>query len=136
TREANYAANADKYGDAQYEVSSNGVSSPTGWSDGYSNFPSSTYPVFSRGGRYGNGSNAGVFAFGLNTGQPYSYYCWRRGLHFVTSVPFSPFIYSKQINTTSVYSQLCKLYKTYKTYKTKLSRYGKLINENKVLYMF
>ncbi|MEG2485068.1 MAG: hypothetical protein RSB51_06310, partial [Clostridia bacterium] len=36
TREANYAANSDKYGDAQYEVSSNGVSSPMGWSGGYS----------------------------------------------------------------------------------------------------
>ncbi|MEG0283111.1 MAG: hypothetical protein RR662_08055, partial [Clostridia bacterium] len=100
TREANYVANADKYGDAQYEVSSNAVSSPAGWSGDYSNFPSSTYPVFYRGGHYTNGGSAGVFAFLNYTGQPYSYSCWRRGLHFVTSVPFSPFIYSKQINTT------------------------------------
>ncbi|MEG0511054.1 MAG: hypothetical protein RR664_07260 [Clostridia bacterium] len=87
SREANYAANADKYGDAQYEVSSNGVNSPTGWSGGYSNFPYSTYPVFFRGGGYNSEGDAGVFAFAYSAGQPNSHYCWRRGLHFVTSVP-------------------------------------------------
>ncbi|MEG0283117.1 MAG: Ig-like domain repeat protein, partial [Clostridia bacterium] len=92
TREANYAANADKYGDAQYEVSSNGVSSPMGWSGDYSDFPYSTIPVFYRGGNFHNGGSAGVFAFLNYTGQPYSLFCWRRCLHFVTSVPFFPFI--------------------------------------------
>ncbi|MEG0283149.1 MAG: hypothetical protein RR662_08245, partial [Clostridia bacterium] len=100
TREANYAANADKYGDAQYEASSNGVSSPMGWSGDDSGFPFSTYPVFCRGGNCTYGGFAGVFAFNRDTGQPNGHHCWRRCLHFVTSVPFFPFIYSEQINTT------------------------------------
>ncbi|MEG0282990.1 MAG: hypothetical protein RR662_07445, partial [Clostridia bacterium] len=100
TKASNYAANADKYGDAIYEVSSNGDSSPRGWSGDYSYFPGSTSPVFYRGGIYLHGGGAGVFAFDSSTGQPHSDHCWRRCLHFMTSVPFFPFIYSKQINTT------------------------------------
>ncbi|MEG0522172.1 MAG: hypothetical protein RR594_06950, partial [Clostridia bacterium] len=92
TAKENYDANADKYGDAQYEVSSNGASSPLGWSGDYSYFPCSTGHVFYRGGEYYAGGGAGVFAFGNSAGQPYSDYCWRRGFHFVTSVPFFPFI--------------------------------------------
>ncbi|MEG0222055.1 MAG: hypothetical protein RR490_09595, partial [Niameybacter sp.] len=66
TGETNYAANADKYGDAQYEVSSNGVSSPEGWSGNFSYFPCSSNPVFFRGGVFENGGyRAGVFAFHL-----------------------------------------------------------------------
>ncbi|MEG1485580.1 MAG: hypothetical protein RSC28_09455, partial [Bacteroidales bacterium] len=81
-----YQANADKYGDAQYEISSNGMSSPSGWSYGYSHFPHSTNPVFYRGGHYSDGIHAGVFAFCNDTGRPSSFYCWRRGLHFVKAV--------------------------------------------------
>ncbi|MEG0283023.1 MAG: hypothetical protein RR662_07610, partial [Clostridia bacterium] len=87
TRETNYAANTDKYGDAQYEVSSNGVSNPLGWNDDYSNFVDSIYPVFCRGGGYGTVGTGGVFAFHYGSGKDYFDYCWRRSVHFVTPVP-------------------------------------------------
>ena len=67
-RNTNYNANTGKYGDAVYETSNSG-SSPTGsWDSSHSNFPNSSNPVFERGGRADNGSNAGVFAFNCSTG--------------------------------------------------------------------
>ncbi|MEG0522159.1 MAG: hypothetical protein RR594_06860, partial [Clostridia bacterium] len=87
-RNSNYQANADKYGDAQYEVSSNGVSSPAGWSDDCSYFPYSTYPVFYRGGFFIDGDGAGVFALFDYSGGPDNFFSWRRSLHFVTSGTF------------------------------------------------
>ena len=60
--ENNYNANSSKYGDAVYETSTNGSGS-TSWYGDYSNFPYTGVPFFGRGGRYGNGTGAGVFCF-------------------------------------------------------------------------
>ncbi|MEG0283121.1 MAG: hypothetical protein RR662_08105, partial [Clostridia bacterium] len=77
SRDLNYQANADKYGDAQYEVSSNGTNSPVGWNDDCSYFPYSVYPVSHRGGTPPDGKNAGVFAFHGHRGKPNITYSWR-----------------------------------------------------------
>ncbi|MEG0283076.1 MAG: hypothetical protein RR662_07880, partial [Clostridia bacterium] len=81
-RTSNYQANTDKYGDAQYEVSSNGVNNPMGWSGDISAFPFATSHVFCRGGNYGAKSGSGVFAFATTPGQPDDFGCWRRSLRF------------------------------------------------------
>ncbi|MEG0222088.1 MAG: hypothetical protein RR702_06855, partial [Clostridia bacterium] len=95
-RNSCYQANADKYGDAQYEVSINGENSPVGWSGDFTKYPSSTFPVYYRGGGNNYGMDgAGVFAVADDTGKPIYHNGWVRSLHFVTSFP-------------SVYSQLCK----------------------------
>ena len=60
----NYNQNASKYGDAVYETSANGNTSNGSWYGDYSNFPNTSNPFFIRGGNYGDGSYAGVFAFG------------------------------------------------------------------------
>ncbi|MEG0283120.1 MAG: hypothetical protein RR662_08100, partial [Clostridia bacterium] len=94
----NYQANADKYGDAIYEVSSNGAANPGGWSGDSSYFSHSIKPVFYRGEFYSCGyTTTGIFSFSAHTGELHANPCWRRGLYFVTSVLF-----------LSVYSQLCK----------------------------
>ena len=67
-RNTNYNANTGKYGDAVYETSNSGYSSTRSWDSSYSNFPSSSDPVFFRGGHAFNGSSAGVFAFSYVTG--------------------------------------------------------------------
>ncbi|MEG0522233.1 MAG: hypothetical protein RR594_07255 [Clostridia bacterium] len=85
TQASNYAANADKYGDAQYEVSSNGLSIPLGWSGDDSNFPYSTGPVLYRGGAHDDTGSEGVFAFDYNAGQSYDGSCWRRSFYFIAS---------------------------------------------------
>ncbi|MEG0282978.1 MAG: hypothetical protein RR662_07370, partial [Clostridia bacterium] len=85
TQASNYAANADKYGDAQYEASSNGENNPSGWSGDHSFFPNSSYSVFCRGGHSDDGVGTGVFQVGRYTGEAYSFIGWRRGLYFVTS---------------------------------------------------
>ena len=72
-----YYGNTDKYGDAVYETSSSGSSSTGSWDSSYSDFPDSSYPVFFRGGRAGNGSNAGVFAFGNASGGAFTYNSFR-----------------------------------------------------------
>ncbi len=59
----NYNANSGKYGDAVYETSANGNSSNGSWYGDYSYFPDTSYPFFERGGNYGVGTPAGVFAF-------------------------------------------------------------------------
>ncbi|MEG0283074.1 MAG: hypothetical protein RR662_07870, partial [Clostridia bacterium] len=83
TQTSNYAANADKYGDSIYEVSTNGVNNPMAWSGDYSNFPPSGSPVFNYGGDYTRGVTSGIFAFSDNLGMTYVNLSWRRGLHFL-----------------------------------------------------
>lgn len=69
--------NTDKYGDAVYETSSSGSGHTGSWDSSNSNFPNSSGPVFARGGRAGNGSYAGVFAFGIDTGEANAYSSFR-----------------------------------------------------------
>lgn len=54
----------NKKGDATNETA--------GWNSDYSDFVSSGYPVFGRGGHYGNGTSAGVFAYYNSLGNPSS----------------------------------------------------------------
>ncbi|MEG0283118.1 MAG: hypothetical protein RR662_08090, partial [Clostridia bacterium] len=84
-KNSNYQANADKYGDAIYEVSINGARNPFGWSLDECDFPYSSWPVLIRGGANGNGNNSGVFAFSHYTGESVGYACWRRSYYFMTS---------------------------------------------------
>ena len=62
-------AACEQYGDAVYETSSSGTSNTGSWGSSDSVFPNSSYPVFGRGGRAGDGSYAGVFAFNVHTGE-------------------------------------------------------------------
>ena len=54
--------NSPRFGDAVLETSSRSSGS-TSWFSDYSYFVFSDYPVFRRGGGYGNGSDAGLFGF-------------------------------------------------------------------------
>ena len=74
TRQANYNANASKYGDAAYETSSgtynaSGDSDSQSWYADYSYFPYSGWPFFYRGGFYGDATGAGVFFFYYDSGS-------------------------------------------------------------------
>ena len=82
--ESTYYGNTNKYGDAVYETSSSGTSLSGSWDSSYSYFPSSSSPVFVRGGRASIGSYAGVFAFSYFTGVAN------------TSVSFRPVVLSSQ----------------------------------------
>ena len=73
----NYNANSGKYGDAVYETSANGNSSNGSWYGDYSIFPYTDWPFFERGGGYDNGTAAGVFCFGYNNGNSYSFRSFR-----------------------------------------------------------
>ena len=73
----NYNQNASKYGDAVYETSANGNTSNGSWYGDCSNFPSSSYPFFFRGGYYSSGSVAGVFAFDSSSGSYDSFISFR-----------------------------------------------------------
>ncbi len=53
-----------------------------GWNSDYSSFVYSSYPVFRRGGNFNNGDGAGVFAYGLSNGSPYSFMGFRVCLAF------------------------------------------------------
>ncbi|MEG3038518.1 MAG: hypothetical protein RR810_06675, partial [Clostridia bacterium] len=94
TQSPNYEANADKYGDAQYEVSISGAGSDA-WSGGNSFFPIPSYTTLVRGGRYSTGTAAGVFAFcdAIN-GQSTDTNGWRRSFHFLTSIQFTLYIHN------------------------------------------
>ena len=61
--------NNSNIGDALYETS--------GWNGDGALFVISGLPFFTRGGNYGNGSNAGVFNFNNNNGFSYSRYSFR-----------------------------------------------------------
>ncbi len=58
-----------KLGDATYETS--------GWHSAVASFVSSDYAFFSRGGSYGNGTNAGMFYFSDSSGHSNSYDSFR-----------------------------------------------------------
>ena len=75
--QSTYYGNTNKYGDAVYETSSSGNSYTGSWDSSLSFFPYSSNPVFVRGGHAYNGSYAGVFAFGLYTGEAYTNYSFR-----------------------------------------------------------
>lgn len=59
--------NSPRFGDAVLETSSSSSGS-TSWFSDYSGFVNSSFPVFGRGGYYGNGSGAGLFFFFSNGG--------------------------------------------------------------------
>ena len=68
---ANYTAYKNAgygFGDAILETSSSGSGS-TSWHGDYSNFVSSGYPFFGRGGHCNNGGGAGAFVFSNNGGS-------------------------------------------------------------------
>ena len=77
SRDNNYSANSGKYGDAVYETSANGNSSSSSWYGDYSNFPYTSVPFFGRGGGYDYGTLAGVFCFGGDGGNGYSFFSFR-----------------------------------------------------------
>ena len=60
-----------------YETSSSGNSGTGSWGSSASVFPSSSHPVFGRGGRANYGSDAGVFAFSHGTGEALTFYSFR-----------------------------------------------------------
>ena len=60
-----------KLGDATKETLATFGSNTGGWYSDYAYFPSSSYSWFSRGGSYGNGTNAGVFNFYSSNGDVY-----------------------------------------------------------------
>ena len=64
------------FGDAVLETSTTGSGS-TSWNGDYSHFPDTSVPFFRRGGGCGGSSNAGVFAFYSNSGDPWFYYGFR-----------------------------------------------------------
>lgn len=66
-----------KLGDATKETLKTIGNKTGGWYDNYSYFPYSTYSWFLRGGSFGNGSNAGVFAFNDNIGGAINVYSTR-----------------------------------------------------------
>ena len=76
SRDNNYSANAGVYGDTVYETSTSG-SGTTSWYSDSSDFPSTDYPFFVRGGNYNGGSSAGVFYFDIGNGNGYSAYSFR-----------------------------------------------------------
>ena len=73
------AYNRARLGDATGEVML--TANYTGaWYNDYAYFVYSSYPWFSRGGRYINGSSAGVFGFNRNDGDAYTSYSARAAL--------------------------------------------------------
>ena len=68
--------NNNKKGDAVYETSGL-LSGSNSWYSDYSNMPYSSHPWFRRGGRYSNGSDAGVFYFFYDNGAAYGDCGWR-----------------------------------------------------------
>ena len=74
--ENNYQQNKGVYGDAVYETSTSG-SGTTSWYGDYSYFPYTGGPFFGRGGYCSDGSGAGVFYFGDDSGDDGSAYSFR-----------------------------------------------------------
>ena len=82
----NYGLSAEKYGDGIFETSvavgywtSEGSQANYrhGWFEDYTHFPFSSAPFFLRGGRYGNGAYAGVYAFVSTVGAAHSHRAFR-----------------------------------------------------------
>ena len=78
------AYNRGRLGDATGEVvlSTGGTG---GWYSDYAYFPCSSHSWFSRGGYYGNSSDAGVFGFARNGGLSGSAYSSRAALVLLSS---------------------------------------------------
>lgn len=62
TDTANYALNISKYGDAMYEISTNGTGKVS-WDGDESYFTNSSLPIIVRGGWAGSAAGGGIFAF-------------------------------------------------------------------------
>ncbi|CCY28002.1 unknown [Acholeplasma sp. CAG:878] len=60
-----------KLGDATKETLATFGNTSGGWYSDYAYFPNSSVSWFSRGGSYGNGTNAGVFNFYSSNGDVY-----------------------------------------------------------------
>lgn len=69
TNNYNDALNKVRIGEAIWETSSAGNTSNSSWYGDYSYFSNTSAPFMGRGGIYGNGSNAGAFAFYLSAGS-------------------------------------------------------------------
>jgi hypothetical protein len=82
SRSTNYGASAGVKGDAIYETSNSGDGGSYSWNGDYSYFPYSRNPVFSRGGYYINGSDAGAFYFYYRSGNSVSDCTFRPVLAF------------------------------------------------------
>ena len=67
----------NKIGDAVKETSTNGNTNNGSWNGDYSLFTTTSNPVFGRGGGYGNGGYAGIFAFISGSGDAGSSYGFR-----------------------------------------------------------
>ncbi len=63
TQSQDYESAKSHYGDAVYETSANGEDAGASWYSDYSYFPSTSGPIFLRGGSYRHGANAGIFHF-------------------------------------------------------------------------
>ena len=61
-----------KLGDATKETLATFGNTSGGWYSDYAGFPDLGYPWFGRGGRYGNGTDAGVFGFDGSYGGDYN----------------------------------------------------------------
>ena len=74
-RVENYSANADKYGDGIFETSYISYDwtnyKYSSWNGDRSYFPFSAEPFLYRGGRYTNGTNAGIFSFNHSSGRTF-----------------------------------------------------------------
>jgi formylglycine-generating enzyme required for sulfatase activity len=62
----------DHKGDALYETNAGSSVGLNAWFENYSSWPTSTSSWFKRGGRGGNTSGTGLFAFHSGTGEAYS----------------------------------------------------------------
>ena len=67
---------SSKFGDAIFETSSSSLDLNSWFSD-YSLFVNSSSPVFKRGGGSNDGSGAGLFGFGISSGDAFNYYSFR-----------------------------------------------------------
>ena len=74
--QANYVKNTKIYGDGIRETSTAGTGKSSWYSD-YSCFAGLSYPLFERGGGYGNTSGAGLFSFYRDNGGSYYTYGFR-----------------------------------------------------------
>ena len=73
----NYEANSEKYGDAIYETSTQGVGTTSWYSDYSEHFPYADRGFFIRGGYNNQSTGAGIFYFGRGIGTPVNSYSFR-----------------------------------------------------------
>ena len=77
SRAGNYSANSSKYGDAIYEISSNGESSPKGWNSSNTYFMYVSNPFLTQGGYGEAGGRSSMFTFESAGGHPGYWYGFR-----------------------------------------------------------